>query len=411
MTHGQPPDPFRRTLLRAFAGALATPAWAAAGVGARDPVPLHAPQPIAQIHVTAADELLAISASGALWQHANGRWIQRAVRFDPRSPIASGHGRIAGRGGRGTLVVLADDRVSVASGPVLAPDAGLQILPFGIIGIAQQGAGRASVVRLDPGPGDVWSETARGSEPVLPDARPVQLNLDGPASADDGHIAVLAGPDERRYRHGVLGDATEATRVLYLERHSLAPLRSLALPPPHVFEDISPRPVAWNGGSALLTVRSGPRGAQLAIVAASRERPDALEIDALGAPIGTTGRWMAPVTDGRRLLAVHTPHIGGVLHEYEAGGGELRSRALVSGVCNHSLGQRELDLAAWIGPVLLVPTQDRRAIRVFDLAAGVSERPRLSLPSPVVATRALRLDRGVGCVLLLEDRSVVWATP
>ena len=130
-----------------------------------------------------------------------------------------------------------------------------------------------------------------------------------------------------------------------------------------------------------------------------------------GAPIGTSGRWMAPVTDGRRLLAVHTPHIGGVLHEYQAGGRELRSRAMASGVCNHSLGQRELDLATWIGPVLLVPTQDRRAMRVFEFAAVVSERPRVSLPAPVVASRALRLDRRAGIVVLLEDRSVVWAAP
>ena len=411
MTHGRPPDPSRRALLRAFAGVLAAPAWAAAGGGARDPVPLHAPQPIAQIHVTASDELLAVSASGTLWQHAIGRWIRRAGRFDPRTPISSGHGRIAGRGERGMLAVLEGDRVSEARGPVLAPHAGLRILPFGVVGVVQEGDGHAFAVRLDPGSDDAWSESARGREPLLPDARPLQLNLDDPASADDGHIAVLAGPDEQRYRHGVLGDATEAARVLYLERHSLVPLRSLTLPPPHVFEDISPRPVAWKGGSALLTVRSGPRGAQLAIVAASRDRPDALDIDALGAPIGTSGRWMAPVTDGRRLLAVHTPHIGGVLHEYEAGGGVLRSRALASGVCNHSLGQRELDLATWIGPVLLVPTQDRRAMRVFEFAAVVSERPRVSLPAPVVASRALRLDRRAGVVLLLDDRSVVWAAP
>ena len=43
-------------------------------------------------------------------------------------------------------------------------------------------------------------------------------------------VNVLAGPDARRVTHGVLGDGVEATRLLYLERHSLAPLRSVALP-------------------------------------------------------------------------------------------------------------------------------------------------------------------------------------
>ncbi|MBK6806679.1 MAG: hypothetical protein IPG84_18455, partial [Betaproteobacteria bacterium] len=181
----------------------------------------------------------------------------------------------------------------------------------------------------------------------------------------------------------------------------LVPLRSLTLPPPHVFEDISPRPVAWKGGSALLTVRSRSPGAQLAIVAASRDRPDALEIDALGAPIGTSGRWMAPVTDGRRLLAVHTPHIGGVLHEYEAGGGVLRSRALASGVCNHSLGSAS---SIWRPGSARCCWFRRRTAGRCACSNSPPSCPNVravSLPAPVVASRALRLDRRAGVVVLL----------
>ena len=83
---------------------------------------------------------------------------------------------------------------------------------------------------------------ARSQEALLPDARPLQADLDG--RGDGGHIVVLASPDAQRYRHGVLGDAVEATRVLWLERHGLSVLRALTLPAPHVFEDIAPRPVA-----------------------------------------------------------------------------------------------------------------------------------------------------------------------
>lgn len=398
----------RRNLLRAFAGVLLAPAWPAARGAQAGVLPLHAPEPMAQLHVTAAGDLLGVSPSGLLWQFADGKWARHGEGLDPGAPIASGHGRIAGRSKWGTLWLLEEGRVAHSRGPVLAPHAGLRILPLGIIAVAQEGNGEAFAVRIEPMAANGWAESARSADPVLPDARPLQAQLDGPGNADDGHIVVFAGPDGQRYRHGALGDQTEPTRILYLERHGLEVLRRLTLSPPHVFEDIAPRPVAWRGGGALLTVRSGPFGAQLAVVAADSERRDALRLAALGAPLGTANHWMAPTTDGRRLLAVHTPHIGGVLHEYRADGDQLTSRALASGVSNHALGQRELNLAAWAGSLLLIPTQDRRHLRILDPARGWAERSRVALHSAVVASRALHLDQRPGCALLLEGGSVAW---
>ncbi len=400
----------RRALLRSIGGLLLWPAWTTARGAAGGVNALGAPQPMAQLHVTAAGELLTVSTSGALWQYAGGRWKERAAGLDPGTPIATGHGHVAGRSAKGPLWVLENDRVGISRGPALAPSAGLFILPFGIIGVAQRGDDPAFVVRLEPASGGEWTETARSVVPVLPDARPMQVNLDGPRNVDDGHIVVLAGPDNQRYRHGALGDAIEATRLLYLERHGLRPLRSLTLPAPHVFEDLAPRPIDWHGGTGLLTVRSGPLGAQLVVVAASEAQRDALQIEALGVPIGTANRWMAPTTDGTRLLAVHTPHIGGVLHEYRIERKELRALKLASGVSNHVLGRRELDLAAWVDSLFFVPSQDRRELRIFDPAAGWSERTPVVVPSPIVATRRLRVERRAGCVLLLEDGSVAWVT-
>ncbi len=193
--------------------------------------------------------------------------------------------------------------------------------------------------------------------------------MDGPLSAaSDGHLLVLGGPDDQRYRHAVLGDDIEATRVLYLERHGLEPLRTLTLPAPHVLEDIAPRPIEWGGATGLLMVRSGPSGAQPAVVAADRAKRDALTLAALGEPIGAPNRWMAVTTNGRQLLAVHTPHIGGVLYEYVRDGNALRARRIADGYSTHALGSRELDLAAWAGGVLVLPGQDRRALHV--LASG-----------------------------------------
>ena len=138
---------------------------------------------------------------------------------------------------------------------------------------------------------------------------------------------VHAGAD--RY---AVGDGIEATRILWLERHDLTVLRALDLPVPHVFEDIAPRAVMLPGApgttarTALLTVRSGPDGGQLALVAADPAQPQALHVMALGDTVGGFHRWLAPATDGGRLLAVHTPHIGGVLHHYTIEGPAGRQR-------------------------------------------------------------------------------------
>ena len=52
----------------------------------------------------------------------------------------------------------------------------------------------------------------------------------------------LAGaPESRRSAHTVPDDGVEATRVLWLEFHSLETLRELVLPAPLLLEDIAPR--------------------------------------------------------------------------------------------------------------------------------------------------------------------------
>jgi hypothetical protein len=110
------------------------------------------------------------------------------------------------------------------------------VLALAVIAVAAGRDGQYRVVRLEPG-GAGRAESARSSEPVLPDARPVQFDPAGTSSDDNGHVAVFAGPDSTRYRHGVLGDDVEATALLQLERHGLEPIARLALSAPFVFED------------------------------------------------------------------------------------------------------------------------------------------------------------------------------
>jgi hypothetical protein len=413
-------DLSRRALLGL--GAAAAAVGARAGPTAvRTPAPtggdwvlrrIAAPEPLRQIRSGGPRDVLAVGAGGALWalSGGDGAATRLGEGLDPLTPLAAGHGRVAARHADGGLWVWQDGPVQRGRRDGLAPRAGLLVLPLAVIAVAADGH---QLIRLEPvgrrsaGDGSAWVEVARSVQPVLPDARPVQADLDG--RGDDGHVVVLAGPDARRYRHGVLGDAIEATRMLWLERDSLQVLREGVLPAPHVMEDIAPRPVALAGrGTALLTVRSGPLGGQLGLMAASAERSDHLQWAALGDALGIPNRWMSPTTDGSRVLSVHTPHIGGVLHEYRLEGGRLVGRVVATGVSTHRLDSRELDLAVWMGSQLMLPEQDGRGLRVLDADAGWRVVAERALPDRVAMSAAL--PQSQGAALLLDSGQVLQLT-
>ncbi len=249
---------------------------------------------------------------------------------------------------------------------------------------------------------------------MLSDARPLQFDPDGspsgPNADDAGHVVVFGAPSTDRYRHGVLGDAVEPTALMLLERHGLEPMAQLELPKPYVFEDIAPRPIAWRGRRGLLTVRAGPLGGQLAVVA--RLSDDRFELAALGEPIGTPNRWLSPTTDGQRLWAVHTPHIGGVLHRYGDSGRRLVGGVVTRGLTNHVLGERHLDLSVWLGRRWVVPAQDRRHLLAIDTetASDAVTPERVSLPGQIKALSPWRRGPDNGVVALLQDGSAWWVS-
>ncbi|WP_234413830.1 hypothetical protein [Ideonella sp. A 288] len=158
--------------------------------------------------------------------------------------------------------------------------------------------------------------------------------------------------------------------MLWLERHGLDALRELNLPAPHVFEDIAPRPVVLPGaqpGRGLLTVRSGP--------------------------------------DGGQLAAVHTPHIGGVLHVYRPEGERLTRQRLYADVSTHRIGMREVDLAAWVQGLLILPSQDGRRLRLMNPAADWTELKAVALPGRAILTAAV--PDAAALAVLLDGGQVV----
>lgn len=350
--------------------------------------------------------------AGRLWHVGeNGGTDLVAEGLDPAGTLAVGHGRVAGRGLDGRLWVLETHRRQAGpnrSEARLAPHGGLCILPLAVIAVVEQ-ADDHVVARFEADAGGRWQVVARCRESVLPDAEPVIVDLDGRHGG--AHIAVLAGPDAQRYPHAVLGDGIEATRVVWLERHSLDPLRSLRLGAPEVFEDRQLRP--WrlpDGRTGLVTVRSGPLGARLAVVAASRSDPSALEVAASGPAIGTRNRWLSPASvepDDTEIWAVHTPHIGGVLHRYRHQGGTLVSEVVATGLTNHRLGARDLDVSARVGPWLLLPTQSWRGARGVDTTtASIADMPVARSPiQQWVASLSRR------SAILLTEAGVAICTP
>lgn len=397
----------RSVLAAAAAGATALTWGAGATPASAGVVPLRAPERMARLHGGGDGALLAVSSSGVLWRLAADGWQRLGAGLDPASPVAAGFDRVVGRSRQGGLWVLESGQVSSDARTVLAPHAALLVLALGVIAIEAAPGGRHHAVRLEPGAGG-WTVSARSEATVLPDARPLRFDPSGTSDDDNGHVAILAGPDATRYRHGVLGDDVEATSLLVLERHGLEPLARLDLPARFVFEDIAPRPIRWRGQRGLLTVRSGPEGAQLAVVAAQRGRGGTLALAALGPPLGAQ-RWLAPSTDGVRLLAVHTPHIGGVLHRYRADHDRLIGEVVANGVSNHVIGQRDLDVSAWVGSTWVVPAQDRRTLRMLDLERETSRPRELPLGQPAVAMQRWRRGGRTGVAVLLQDGSVVWA--
>lgn len=411
---------FRRSRRRVLLAALGVASMRAGAATA--PMPwrvrtVAVGEAIRQLHAGGPSGLLGTDASGRLWALSLTARAPRQLAdgLDAATPLATGHGRIAARTAGGGLWVWEDGRVFTLPSAQLAANAGLLILPLAVVAIVNGGAREASqvnhhVARFEPDSDGRWREVARSVDPVLPDARPVQIDLDG--RGDGGHIAVLAGPDARRYGHGVLGDGIEATRVLWLERHGLDVMRAFSLPEPHVFEDIAPRPVLLPGASGrngLLTVRSGPEGGQLALVSADPAGPRALRLVALGETVGGLHRWLAPSTDGRQMVAVHTPHIGGVLHIYQQDGQRLTRRRLIDDVSTHRIGSRELDLSVWMRGLLVLPSQDGMRLRVLNPAADWAELSPVILPARLSMATVLR--DSTALAMLLDDDRVVLAGP
>ena len=265
------------------------------------------------------------------------------------------------------------------------------------LGPAAKGAKlHVEVVMLDHLPAAAGDRVTQKRPGMLPDGRIVR-------GGGTIRAAWFVGPT-RRYAHGVLGDAIEASG-LAVETAGGAVL-SLALDDDAVFEDVVPRLVDLDGDGrdeVLVIKTTMTKGAALALAAV---RDGRLAIIAEGEPIGRPRRWLNPVGigdfdgDGRVETAhVETPHIGGTLVLSRMERGRLVVVRRARGFSNHRLWSRELGLSSVLDadgdrvPDLVVPDDSRTRLRVVSFAGGpMRELARLELGAEIASLRLADVD-------------------
>jgi hypothetical protein len=176
---------------------------------------------------------------------------------------------------------------------------------------------------------------------AMPDAR---ILMD-----EKGRLLLLTDATQR-YRHGVLGDTTEAASITMVETEpEVRVALNIPIPDDTVVEGISPIWADMDGDGTreiIVTLSNARQGAQIVIFNESGEPV------AKGPAIGQGSRWrhqiaVAPFGPNgeMELVDVLTPHIGGVVEFYRLEGDDLRIVAQISGFTSHVIGSRNLDMA------------------------------------------------------------------
>jgi hypothetical protein len=251
----------------------------------------------------------------------------------------------------------------------------------------------------------------------LPDSRAV-------SGSHDIAWAWLGSPTGR-YDHVALASAVHAGSLHALVHRPGGALMevSLQLPATRVIEDRVPRiaDLDGNGFDEVIVVESDLRlGSSIAVYGVQADdpkAPPALVERARSPYLGTSHRWLNPVgiadfdEDGyAEIVAVTTPHVGGVLTLYRYRPPALVPIVTMPGVSNHRFGTAEQELAAIIetkgnSPTVIVPATGMRDLHAIRLARGEwrDVSAPATLPAPV--QRITPLPSGV-CVSMTNGAEV-----
>ena len=227
-----------------------------------------------------------------------------------------------------------------------------------------------------------------------------------------GDFAVaLAGPTDR-YGHGVLGDAIEASAIVYANLCTNERGR-IDIAEPDVIEGVAPLlgDLDEDGElEILVTLSNATAGARLAVYEFSGT------LLAESEPIGRGNRWrnqlaIAPFgpDDEIEIVDVRTPHIGGTVQSFHLtfGGGDgarlERVAASDDRYTSHVIGSGNLDMGVAVDangdgrPDVVVPTSDRRSLVALTRTSGSQGWERvtdLSLSNPLTTNLAVQTIEG-----------------
>ncbi|OOF85398.1 hypothetical protein [Rodentibacter ratti] len=336
---------------------------------------------IRQIAPTDDGSLVVITQKGELWKTQQSEPQLLLNNVSSKVAPKADYGRIALANNKGNFLLWTKDKIYSSQIP-MAENAGMIGLAFATIGVVKEG-NTHKLARIEP-QGEQAVITAKSDQAVLPDARPLQINLSG-GDAKQGHIAVLASPDSEYYQHAVLGDLWEATDLLYLERHSLTPLATtLNLKEGLVFEANQLTSVSQNGKNLLATtISGGGMGARAVIIGVEN---NALRLQAESQPL-PSNRWQSPFQFGETLYAVQMPHLVGKLVEYQQNGKTLQEKAIGQGFSNHQYGDYETNLTAKTEQFVVIPHYGYKKVSIMD-KQGKLHPLETQLPSPIEKTRS-----------------------
>ncbi len=201
-------------------------------------------------------------------------------------------------------------------------------------------------------------------------------------------LVALTGPTDR-YSHGVLGDDLEASAISL--RDTTGGTTVIEVDGVDVIEGTSALLVDLVGDvrspEIVVTVSNAEGGARLVAYDLVGEFVAASE------PIGQGYRWLHQVGAGPlgpvgeiEIIAVRTPHIGGIVEAYRLVDDRLELVASQPGYSSHRLGSSNLDMALLADADgdgrldVVVPTQDMTALGVLARTAdGFEEVASLPL--------------------------------
>ncbi|HGO5853441.1 TPA: hypothetical protein ACK3JH_000277 [Mannheimia haemolytica] len=343
------------------------------------PLPLPQIGRVSQFDLSEQGELVVINQQKQLWrvtQQAQKLADGVSTEIEPKAQYQ----RIALADQNGHFMLWTADKVYTSTIP-LAPKATMTALNFATIAVTKQN-GQFKLARIET-QGNQVTITASTETEVLPDAHPLQIDFDS-ETPNQGHIAVLAKPDDFTYQHGVLGDDVEAGEIQFLERHTLKPLAEKLTQQGRVFEANRFATLTENGKTKLISVISGDGNGSSTVVIGVKDGK--LSIEAESEPL-PTNRWQSPFSFNRKLYAIQMPHLKGNLVEYSLKGNLLTERFITSGLSNHRYGDHETNLVATTNTFALIPKGGYQQVVILEKTGKITELPT-TLPAEIKQTKA-----------------------